>query len=182
MPFKELSVSLKLPYIADITGKWAPDEFERKASWEMYVELVTRISVVELGPEEGLVREALSSLYALFDITRKILRSYGPDVARPKISDSYSFGYLAVAVLNGAIRPLLSYWHPLLSHWESKKPADKSPVEWEVAWKDKDGKDLNVQLRQELGEVRESLVQYANLLAEVVEVPSLIFERQEDGT
>lgn len=179
MKFKEFGVSLKLPYIGEISGKWAPDEAEQKAAWEMYVELVTRISVIELGPEEGLVREALSSIYRLFDITRLILRSYGPNVARPKIEHTYSFGYLAVAVLNGALRPLLAKWHPLLSDWESKKPDDKSPVEWEREWKNKQGNDLNIELRQELNRVREALVQYTNLLAEVAGVPSLIIEPTE---
>ena len=41
----------------------------------MYIELVTRIAVIELRPEEGLLREALSSLYSLFDTTRKIFTS-----------------------------------------------------------------------------------------------------------
>jgi hypothetical protein len=60
----------------------------------MYVELITRISVVELKPGEGLLREALSSLYTLFDTTRMILRKYGPSVAQPKGKDKLSFGYL----------------------------------------------------------------------------------------
>ncbi|HLK60749.1 MAG TPA: hypothetical protein VKU00_29570 [Chthonomonadaceae bacterium] len=181
MSFKEFTVSLKLPYIGEVSGKWAPDESEQKAAWEMYVELVTRISVVSLGPDEGLVSEALASLHSLFDITRSILRSYGPNVARPKIEHTYSFGYLAVVVLNGALRPLLAKWHPLLTDWESKKPDDKSAVEWERAWKDKQGKDLNLALRQELSQVQSALVQYANLLAEVADIPSLIIEQVEDA-
>jgi len=59
----------------------------------MYVELVTRISVAELRHGEGLLHEALSSLYSLFDTTREILREYGPSIARPKGKDNISFGY-----------------------------------------------------------------------------------------
>lgn len=38
----EVTVSLNLRFgPGGISGKWAPDEAERKAAWEMYVELVT---------------------------------------------------------------------------------------------------------------------------------------------
>lgn len=44
---KDVKVSLTLPYIGGIEGTWQPDESEKKAAWEMYVELITRISVAE---------------------------------------------------------------------------------------------------------------------------------------
>ena len=46
--FTGVKVSLNLPYIGGVEGTWKPDESERNAAWEMYVELITRISVVEL--------------------------------------------------------------------------------------------------------------------------------------
>jgi hypothetical protein len=165
--FKSLKVRLKLPYVADVEGTWEPDERERDAAWELYVELVTRVSVVELGPKEGLLREALGSLYSLFQTTREILRKYGPGVARPKGGSELSFGYLAVAVLNGALRPVLANWHPLLLDYEGRRPPEVSAVEHEWSW------ERAGELRQELERVRGSLVEYADLLAEVAEVPLL---------
>ncbi len=82
---KNVSVKLEIPYIGGIEGTWEPDKEEQRAAWEMYVELITRISTVELGPEEGLLREALTSLYSLFATTRTILREHGPSVAQPQI-------------------------------------------------------------------------------------------------
>ena len=164
----EVNVELTLPFLGKVSGKWQPDENERDAAWEMYVELVTRISVAELGPEEGLLREALSSLYALFNITRGILRAHGPVVAQPKGQGKFSFGYLAVAVLNAVLRPLLAHWHPLLLDYESHKPADASAVEWEKRW------DKNGELRRALASARGSLIAFADLLAAVASVPSLI--------
>lgn len=168
-----IKVSLKLPYLGGIEGTWEPDETEQRASWEMYVELITRISVVELRPGEGLLREALSSLYTLFETTRKILREYGPSVARPKGNSDLSFGYLAVAILNTVLRPVLAKWHPLLLNYESTRPNSVSQVEYEQQWED------NEQLRQRLNEVRDVLLEYANLLAEVAKVPSLIIQTDE---
>ena len=144
-----------------------PDKAEQKAAWEMYVELVTRVSVVELGPEEGIVGEALTSLYHLFDITRGILRSYGPAVARPKEGSDLSFGYIAVAILNGALRPLLAKWHPLLLDREALRPQDTSAEEWERAW------ERNAELRGEMARGRGVLRDYAGLLARVAQVPPL---------
>ena len=84
MAIKDVTVTLGLPFgLGGISGSWSPDEEERKAAWEMYVELVTRVGIQELRPEEGLLREALSSLYTLFQTTRRILYRYGPRVAAP---------------------------------------------------------------------------------------------------
>jgi hypothetical protein len=165
-----VKVRLKLPYIGGVEGTWEPDQSERDAAWEMYVELITRISVAELKPNEGLLREALSSLYTLFDTTRKILRKYGPTVAKPKGRGNLSFGYLAVAILNVVLRPTLAKWHPLLLDYENTKKDAVSPLEHETMW------DKSAELRQELNNVRKLLTEYADILAKVAEVPSLIIE------
>lgn len=122
MPVKRISVKLGLPSIGEIAGEWEPDESEVNAAWELYVELVTRISIVELKPEEGLLREALSSLYSFFDTTRAILRKYGPAVGKPKGKGELSFGTLSVAVLNAVLHPVLSKWHPLLEDSGCRSP------------------------------------------------------------
>lgn len=169
----EVKVTLQLPFLGHVEGTWKADESERRAAWEMYVELVTRISVVELRPNEGVLREALSSLYTLFGTTRKILRDYGPSIARPKGEDNLSFGYLAVAILNVVLRPVLAKWHPLLFDYEGTKAQSVSPLEHEKQW------DKAEELRQILNQVRVVLVQYADLLAEVAGVPSLILRRDD---
>jgi hypothetical protein len=166
--FTSLKVSLNLPYIGGIEGTWEPDESERKAAWEMYVELVTRIAVAQLGSDEGLLREALTSMYSLFATTRNILREYGPVIAQPKGNGGLSFGYLAVAVLNTVLRPLLAKWHPLLKDYEDLRPGNISSVTYESAWEQHDA------LRKEIDDARLVLTDYANLLAKVARVPSLI--------
>lgn len=164
---KSVKVSLKVPYLGEIAGTWEPDDSERRAAWEMYVELVTRVSVAELGPEEGLLREALSSLHSLFDTTRKILRAYGPSVAQPKGEDNLSFGYLAVVILNNVLRPVLAKWHPLLLDYENKREGSVSPLDHERQW------DKHDELREVLNKVRGVLTEYADLLAEVAGVSPL---------
>lgn len=168
-----VKVNLKLPYIGGIEGTWEPNGNERNATWEMYVELITRISVTELKPGEGLLREALSSLYTLFNTTREILRKYGPSVAQPKGKDNLSFGYLAVTILNVVLRPVLAKWHPLLLDYENTKKVSVSPLEHERQW------DKYEELRQGLNDVRGVLIEYANLLAQVADVPSLIVKRTD---
>jgi len=163
-----VTVSLKLPFLGDINRTWEPDETEQRAAWEMYVELVTRVSLAELQPGEGLLHEALASLYTLFESTRKILREYGPAVARPKGEGQLSFGYLAIAIINCVIRPLLTKWHPKLLHYQSMQTDTSSSVLYEQQWEDGD------RLRQELNNVHSILRQYADLLAQIAEVPPLI--------
>lgn len=173
----KVKVNLKLPGFGGIEGTWEPDESEKKAAWEMYVELVTRITIAPLKEDEGLLREALTSIYSLFATTRNILREHGPSIAQPKGDGTLSFAFIAVAILNIVLRPILSYWHPLLLHHESiRKKTELSPFEHEKLWEKHDD------LRKALSDVREYLIPYANLLAEVAGVPSLIIERIEPET
>ena len=156
-------------------GCLAAGQEEQKAAWEMYVELITRISVVELGPSEGLLREALASLYSLFDTTRGILRAHGPTVARAKGKGDYSFGYLAVIILNQVLRPVLAEWHPRLLDYENQRPTGTSQVDHERAWSHND------ELRGVLREIRPTLEQYAEILAQVAGVPSLLSRPRAEG-
>jgi hypothetical protein len=162
-----VQVGLNLPFL-QVSGTWEPNKDERKAAWELYVELLTRISVVPLGPNEGLLREALASLYSLFASTRQILRHYGPDVAEPKPHGQYSFGFLAVTMLNYGLRPMLARWHPALEDWEAVRPADRSRGEHERAW------EQASDLRADLDTTRDVLTQYARLMADACGVPDLL--------
>jgi hypothetical protein len=164
---KSVQVGLNLHFV-QISGTWEPNDNERKAAWELYVELVTRISVVPLGPSEGLLREALSSLYSLFGTTREILRRYGPDVAEPKPGGQYNFGTLAVAMLNIGLRPVLAHWHPALQDWEGSRPEQLSRGEHERAW------DHAAELRAALETTRDALTQYSRLMADACGVPDLL--------
>jgi hypothetical protein len=78
MPLQSFTVEIGLPFgLGKVAGTWAPAEAEREAAWEMYVELVTRISVEELRPGQGLLREALSSLYSLLARREEFCASTG---------------------------------------------------------------------------------------------------------
>ena len=164
-PPSKVDVKLDLKLFA-VTGSWEPNDAERKAAWELYVELITRVAAVPL--HDGLLREALSSLYSLFGSSREVLRRYGPSVAEPRRDGEYSFGFLVVTMLNFAIRPVLAYWHPALEDWESRRPADQSRSEYERAW------PRHEELRSALDKTRDDLGVYAALLARAAGVPNLI--------
>lgn len=174
MPIKKVTVKFAVPYLGEIGGEWEPDEAEVKAIWELYVELVTRIAIVELKPGEGLLRESLTSLHSLFGTAREILRRHGPAVAR---SEGYklSFAYLTVAVLNSVLRPVLAKWHPLLQDYEFKKPPECSPLEHESLW------GQGGELRAELNQVRTKLLEYARLLEIAAGVRSLVIEAPKNS-
>ena len=157
-----IRIDLKVPGFGGISGTWEPDESEIKAAWELYVEMATRTPLGGFSPQEGSVREALNSIYSLFDTTRTILRSYGPAVARPKGGLELSFGYLAISMLNHVLRPLLTEWHPRLRQWERENPNLN-----EMEWPDR-GDFL-----EDLGKTEDLLRQYAKLFTGVAEVPEL---------
>lgn len=86
--------------------EFSPSDEERRAAWDMVVELSTRVATQPLDDREGTDEAALASLHALFGITRGILKQYGPR--------TQDFARVAIAVLNEVLRPFLSRWHPRL--------------------------------------------------------------------
>lgn len=166
-----VEVSIKFPYLFELKGNWIADDTQRKAAWELYVELATRIATVELPPDDGLVREALSSLHALFPTTREILRRHGPALGRPVEGSALSIGQIAVSVLNQGVRPFLAKWHPALSGWEQTRKPEVAPVAHERAW------PREKKLRKELRKLQRTLHQYAATLEAGLGLSRSLLER-----
>jgi hypothetical protein len=166
----EVNVELSIPYLGKIAGVWKPDQEEQNAAWELYIELITRISVAELSPSDGLLRESLSSLYGIFTTTRHILRAHGPTVARPKEGSEVSFGFLAINMLNFVLRPVLAKWHPLLLDYEHQREETISALQHEENW------ERAEELRQEISRTRLILLKYTQLLADISRIPTIIPE------
>ncbi len=153
------TVSVSLPFgIGSMS--WKVDTTQKKAAWSLYVELVTRIAVQPLEVDQGLVREAMNSLYSLFGTTREVLKAAGPDVGASRDS----VGGIAIAVLNNGLRPFLAKWHPLLQAWEARRPLGVSPKEHEQSWSEEP------KLRSELEVLRGGLEEYAKALAVIAGV------------
>ncbi|MDZ8227222.1 hypothetical protein [Nostoc sp. ChiVER01] len=153
------TVSVSLPFgIGSMS--WKVDTTQKKAAWSLYVELVTRIAVQPLSVDQGLVREAMNSLYSLFGTTREVLKAAGPDVGASRDS----VGGIAIAVLNNGLRPFLAKWHPLLQAWEARRPIGVSPKEHEQSWSEEP------KLRSELEVLRGGLEDYAKALAVIAGV------------
>lgn len=107
MTFKELfrkwglnSIKLKVGF-AEV--EFGPTEDDQTAAWDMYVELITRITTQPLDDATGDEETALNSVYQLFPITRDILKSRG--------RNAENFTKIAVIVLNQIIRPFTAKWH-----------------------------------------------------------------------
>jgi hypothetical protein len=162
--FKSFSISI--PFLG-LSGNWEVDDQQRKAAWEIYVELVTRVTVVELKQDEGIIREAMNSFYSLFNTTREILKRYGPSIAMTAEKSDMTLGHVAIGVLNKMLRPLLARWHPILEAYEKQRPASVSIAEHERKW------EHAAALRSEIEKVRQTMISYADVLAEVSEVSKL---------
>ena len=78
-------------------------EVDKDAAWELYIELLTRITTQALPAEEGDEQTALDSVYSLFRTTREILRQRG--------RKTIEFTKVAIPVLNQVVRPFTAQWH-----------------------------------------------------------------------
>jgi hypothetical protein len=83
--------------------EWAPQEADKNAAWELYIEMLTRIATQYLEPDHGDEATALESIHKLFDLTRNIIKGHG--------RDCIEFTKIAVVVLNQVIRPFTAKWH-----------------------------------------------------------------------
>jgi hypothetical protein len=91
--------------IGFLDAEFKPQDPDRHAAWELYIELLTRVATQYLPPDDGDERTALDSVFALFAATRDILRRHG--------SGCGEFAKLAIPVLNQVIRPFTAKWHRL---------------------------------------------------------------------
>jgi hypothetical protein len=66
-------------------------------------------------------------------------------------------------------------WHPLLQEYESKRPGTVSIAEHEHQW------ERYEELRKVISDARAPLVEYANILAEVAGVPSLLKNNAQEA-
>lgn len=109
-------VRIFVPQLSELT--FVVNDDKQQVAWQLFVESVTRTATQRLGDEEGLIREALTSLYGLFSTTRDILRATRPTTRGGGITVEY----LAVNLLNRELRPFLSTWHPRLREFEQEHP------------------------------------------------------------
>src|SRR5437762_1496428 len=80
-----------------LEAEWAPKDADKDAAWELYIELLTRITTQPLPREHGVEATALASVHALFWLTREAIKRHG----RP----CQEFTKIAIVVLNQVVRP-----------------------------------------------------------------------------
>ena len=142
-----------------IGPNWASVEItfeasDRDAAWELYVEMLTRIVTQPMPSETGDEKTALDSIYALFGITREILRRHG--------RDTVNFSKIAIPVLNQIVRPFTAKWHR-----ESLTGAFVCETK-------------RLEFREELEDLQSELRKYNSLLAKIAEVEDLTYLERTD--
>lgn len=127
--------------------EFSPNPEDEKAAWEMYVELITRISTQQLPDGVGDEKTALTSIYSLFDVTRSILKENGRKCKE--------FSRLSIVILNQVVRPFTAKWHKL-----SLENAFSS-------------EDKCKEFRNDLRQLQNKLKKYTKMLADIAKVEDL---------
>ena len=129
-----------------------PNDVDKNAAWEMYVEMKTRVTTQELNDEDGNEVAALDSIYKLFQLTRDVLKQYG--------RHSPDFSRIALFILNEEIRPFTAKWHKL-----------------SIEGKLKDTKERKI-FRKELKRLQSTLKAYASILEDMAGVEGLSIRKK----
>ena len=95
------SLKIKAPFLE---MEWQPNDEDKTAAWELYIELITRAATQRMAPDEGDEAAALKSIYELFPLTRDTIKRNG--------RYCINFTRIAVVVLNQKVLPFTSKWHP----------------------------------------------------------------------
>ncbi len=132
--------------------EWNPQEKDKDAAWELYIELLTRITTQPLIKDVGDEKSALESINSIFKLTRDILKKYGRDCSE--------FAKIAIVILNQILRPFSAKWH-------------KFDIE-----KLRDNKDMCSKFREELQNIQEVLCTYTQMLSQMAGVED--FTKLED--
>lgn len=127
--------------------EWNPSEPDKNAAWDLYIELLTRITTQRLEAEHGDEGTALTSVFSLFPTTRNIIKENG--------KDCIEFTKIAVVILNQKIRPFTAKWHKVsvTNGFTEEKTCQE--------------------FREELSELQNILSVYTQMLAEMAGVEDL---------
>ena len=123
------------------------DDVDKKAAWELYVEMLTRIVTQPLNEQHGIEKTALDSIFSLFPTTREILKKYG--------SGCINFAKIAIVVLNQKVRPFTAKWHKVSAENGFEK------------------EDVRLLFRKELEELRIEMKKYMVTLSDIAGVEDL---------
>lgn len=141
-------VKLGVPFAANfLSAKRSTRENDRKAAWDLYVEMATRITTQPLDPEHGDEKTALDSVYSLFQTTRDILRQQGPDCV--------AFAQIAIVILNEKVRPFTADWRRRSVAGDFDDPA------------------ACAEFREELESLQKILRAYMDVLAEIAGIEDI---------
>jgi len=138
------SLKVKTPFL---DMEWKPQDEDKAAAWELYIELLTRITTQPLANSHGDEQTALTSVYTIFPTTREIIKKNGRHCVE--------FTKIAVLILNQKIRPFTAKWHRLSSQG---KLLDSEQCD---------------QFRKELLELQLVLKLYSKMLADMAGVEDL---------
>jgi hypothetical protein len=137
-------LKIKTPFLE---MEWQPQDEDKAAAWEMYIELLTRITTQSLDAEHGDEKTALESVYSLFPTTRLVLKN--------NTRHCIEFAKIAIVILNQVIRPFTAKWHRL-----SQQGAFNNPKE-------------RTKFRKELDSLQAILRKYTRMLADMAGVEDL---------
>ncbi len=85
--------------------EFCPNDNDKNAAWQMYIDLLTRITTQPIDADDGDELTALKSIHGLFGLTRTVIKEYG--------RHGLEFTKIAIVVLNQIIRPFTAKWHKI---------------------------------------------------------------------
>ena len=127
--------------------EWNPSDPDKDAAWELYIELLTRITTQPLKDTHGDEKTALESIYSMFSLTRSIIKTHG--------RGCIEFTKIAIVVLNQIVRPFTAKWHRIVVNGGLEK------------------KEICRQFRNELTNLQEILRNYTRMLAHMAGVEDI---------
>ena len=130
-----------------LEAEFTPNDVDKAAAWDLYVELLTRITTQQLNFDHGDEKTALDSIYSIFSITRNILKHHG--------RNCINFTKISIVVLNQIIRPFTAKWHK---------------ISVEQGFRDH---DICNKFRNELSQLQIQLKKYNKALADIADVENL---------
>lgn len=138
------SLKIKTPFLE---MDWNPKDEDKDAAWELYTELLTRITTQDLPLEAGDEQTALDSIFKIFSLTRETIKAHG--------RGCIEFTKIAVVVLNQVIRPFTAKWHryAISDGFSNKTVCDE--------------------FRNELNELQKTLKVYTKMLSDMAGVEDL---------
>lgn len=164
--YRLVKVRIKLGGVGN--AEFAPNEEDIQIAHQLWTELTTRKTAIEIIPDQDVIVEVYDSWYELFKKTRELIAAIPAHSVQ--VESTKELIRISTETLNKGLRPHLTKWQAKYRNWykhQEENLKEMSPQELQRKYPEYD------ELMEDMKRVNIELIEYANQLKKIVQAEQI---------